>query len=257
MTYSITKSLIILSFGLIAIGSGVFLPSAAWFLSLRRHSVYTVVLPDILKDKRIILIGASVGEQWQLEKHFPNTGIRYYCSPSLGKLAFPKIIFGFDKSEAIKFYTSLEKPDRPDAVIIKECAAYYPPNPGQSIPDYNERKKTVERWTRELRDAGIIPILATVVPVTRGSKEDVPGRLDLIRDYNDWVRKFAESESIAVLDLEKALRIGDDDRSLPAVKAVDGMHLVPRTYGKYLDPIVYPTLLKAFETAGLQPKKGQ
>jgi len=113
------------------------------------------------------------------------------------------------------------------------------------IPVKSSSKSPILRSLR--RTAGIVPILATVVPVTRGAKEDVPGRLELIRDYNDWVREFASSEGIAVLDLERAVRVSHEDRSLPASKSTDGMHLIPRTYSKDFDPIVYPTLVKAFE----------
>jgi hypothetical protein len=248
MTYSLARNLVVLGFGLMAVGTVVFVPSFASFLQARRHVPFTQTPPEILKGKTIILIGASVGSAWRLEKHFRLINLRYYHSGDLGDLSYPEVLYRFDKGDAVRFYTAKPKDKRPDAVILKECSAYFPPKPNQPIADYAGRKEAVKEWVRELREAGIAPILATVVPVARGSKADIPDRLELIQDYNDWVREYAASEGIAVLDLEKAVRASDSDRSLPASKTTDGMHLIPRTYSEDFDPIVYPTLVRAFST---------
>jgi hypothetical protein len=245
MTYSLAKNLVLLGFGLIAVGAVVFVPSFAWFFLARRHVPFTQTPPEILNGKTVILIGASVGQEWDPERHFPRIDLRYYHSDAPGELSYPEVLYRFDKGDAVKFYTGKPKEKRPDAVILKECSAYFPPKPDQPIPDDARRKDAVKEWIRELREAGIVPILATVVPVVRGSKEDIPGRLDLIRDYNDWAREYAASEGIAVLDLERAVRVSDSDRSLPPSKSTDGMHLTARTYSEDFDPIVYPTLVRA------------
>jgi hypothetical protein len=39
-------------------------------------------------------------------------------------------------------------------------------------------------------------------------------RLQALLQYNDWIRSYAKQEGLTVLDLEKALRTSESDRSL-------------------------------------------
>jgi hypothetical protein len=180
-----------------------------------------VPLPASVVDKRIVFIGASVGRAWRLHLVFPR--IRT-CA-----------CYAFDKSSLVREAIA----ERPDAVIIKECAAYFP-SPQVDLP-------LVERWVRQIREAAIAPVLATVVPVTRGHALTHPGRAEAIAAFNDQLRDLAAAQRIPLLDLEAALRASAADRHLAdGLDAGDGLHLAFATYRRHLDSLIPPLLLRTF-----------
>lgn len=183
-----------------------------------------IPLPPDLAQRKIAFVGASLGHAWHLPVVFPN--IKSYVE------------YEFDKSPA------LEKvlPTRPDAIIIKECAAYFPSN-----DDPESRKSMVKGWVARIRQSGIQPILATVVPVSKSHGETNPGRCVAIWAFNDWLRNFADEEKIEILDLEKALRISASNRHLaPGLDTGDGLHLQRDTYRRRLDHLLPPLLMRTF-----------
>jgi hypothetical protein len=177
--------------------------------------------------KYVVLVGASVGEAWEFEK-LPE---RLHLNS--------QFIFGFrarydfDKSPAIKSLADLPVPV--SGVIIKECAAYFP-------RDIERNKKLITAWVDSLRANRIAPVLATVVPVTKQHDGKHPMRLASLLEFNDFIRHYASGEGIAVLDLEKALRISDKDRHLRSEYAqADGLHLRKEAY-EILDVSVFPVV---------------
>ncbi len=179
----------------------------------------------------LVLVGASVGKSWSFDK-----------LTERNKLV-PNIVLGnrtqydFDKSSSID--ALIKTPVPVTGVIIKECAAYFP-------RDIEQSKKMIKTWIGKLRSAGIAPILATVVPVTKEHDTGHPKRCDSIWEFNDFIRRYAFREKIPILDLEKALRISEQDRHLRDEYAQpDGLHLVKKAYDEALDGLV-STLLKKF-----------
>jgi hypothetical protein len=180
-----------------------------------------IPLPVMVADKRVILIGASVAKAWRLHLVFPRVQTL--------------VTYAFDKSELVE--QALRA--RPDAIIVKECAAYFP------SPEV--RTELVERWVQQIRSAGIRPVLATVVPVTRSHAARVPGRAEGLWAYNDWVREHAAREEVQVLDLEAALWLSSARRYLnDRLDSGDGLHLGRQTYREHLDPLIPPLLLRTF-----------
>lgn len=180
-----------------------------------------VPLPPSVADRTVVLVGASVGRDWRLHRRYPR----------LRTLA----LYQFDKTPALAQALAL----RPDAVILKECAAYFPREP--------EHQTLVPRWIRTLRQAGIRPVLATVVPVTREHARHKPGRAEGLFAYNDWIRIYCEENKIPILDLEAAVRTSPEDRFLDGrLHAGDGLHLSARTYRERLDSLIPPLLLRTF-----------
>ncbi len=180
-----------------------------------------ISLPPQIANKRIIFIGASVGHDWRLE------------------LVFPRIetwtLFQFDKTPLVE-KAILQKPD---CIIIKECAAYFPAG--------GANKELITAWVKKIRHAELKVILATVVPVTRAHALRVPGRLEGLLDFNDWLCSYAAEEKIPLLDLEGALRISSHERFLQErLDTGDGLHLAFRTYRERLDPLLLKTLLSVF-----------
>jgi lysophospholipase L1-like esterase len=115
-------------------------------------------------------------------------------------------------------------------------------------------------WIDRCLEKNIIPIPTTVVPVTwshniiNGVKIIIKriigrigkiyglSRIDSILAYNDWIKEYAQSRGLVVLDLEAALRVSPEDRYLRnELSSGDGLHLNDQAY-KILDGIVLPTL---------------
>jgi hypothetical protein len=178
-------------------------------------------LPSEIRDWKIQFIGASVGYAWRLDVVF---GIE------------PSKIYAFDKTALVDDAIS----EGVDCVIIKECAAYF--------PDNGVDKALYLGWLDKLQQAGIAVVIATVVPVTKADADRHPGRADGIAAFNDWLREIAKDRGLALLDLERALRVSDEDRLLKAgLDNGDGLHLRPSTYRAYLDHLVVPALMQAYE----------
>ncbi len=199
--------------------------------------------------KHILLLGASVGGGWKIEGFPQRSGNDHY--------AFEYVHGGssFDKSRELRKILQ-RTGNRPDAIFLKECAAYFP-------GDLESYKTLMIGWIRECREAGIVPIPTTVVPVTlfhaykkfgidilklrNPFRYGIPfaqRRLKAILAYNDWIRDYCLQSGLVLLDLEAALRKSPKNRSLRSGLArVDGLHLKPKAY-VYLDGILPPLLEK-------------
>ena len=203
------------------------------------------------KKKHVVLLGASVGQAWKIdslsERLGQNSGANSYSFEYVGD-------YQFDKTQTLRKILQ-RKQNKPDAILLKECAAYFPGD----LARYRELMKS---WVKECRDAGVIPLPTTVVPVVRQQsvmtrmkdavkfvlgKPTSGMQLERLTQYNDWIRSYAGSENLTVLDLEAALRTSAEDRSLRTdLHSGDGLHLNPKAY-QLLDPIVVPALDQAFK----------
>lgn len=190
--------------------------------------------------RHIVLLGASVGGAWNISELPNRVSNTDYTFEYVGEYAA-------DKSQ--KLNSILERGIlKPDAVIIKLCAAYFPGEP-------DKLKAFIGNWVRECRKEDVVPILATVVPVVRsfpmrtwllsllhGKWRYPKDPFGAIISFNDWIRNYAKAESLVVLDLEAALRTSQSDRHLDGMYAkADGLHINEKAY-KELDKIVIPTL---------------
>ena len=206
-------------------------------LTIRRHDLIgrlkykpyvRKVTPDSSGVEYVVLVGASIGQGWHFDK-IPE------------RLKFPdNVIFGnrtiyeFDKGRAIASLANLPVPV--SAVIIKQCSAYFP-------RELNKAKENVVSWIEQLAKAGIKPVLATIVPVTKGKSAKAPDKFKSLLAYNDFVRDYGRKKNIQILDLEASLRIGSKDRHMQDKYAIDdGVHLKPIAYHEALDGLVVPLL---------------
>jgi hypothetical protein len=201
------------------------------------------------KDKHVVLLGASVGHAWKIEslpdRLKPSGSSQTYRYEFVGEYAF-------DKTEALNKILQ-RKQNRPDIIVIKECAAYFP-------GDLRQYQELMKGWVKECKKAGVVPVPTTVVPVTKATdlksnlkdlikpllgKANTSQRLESLLQYNDWIKVYAKQEGLTVLDLEATLRISETDRRLRAdLHSGDGLHLNAQAYGM-LDKIVIPTLDQA------------
>lgn len=192
--------------------------------------------------RHIVLLGASVGEAWNIPGLPDRIGSSGYVFEYMGE-------YSADKSKKLTSILEREQ-EKPDVIIIKECAAYFPAGS-------DGLKPLIKGWVGECRDAGVVPVLATVVPVVRSFSLRVfllnllhgkwvypRGTFEAIIEFNDWVREYAREEGLVVLDLEAALRTSPSDRHLNGRYArKDGLHINERAYGE-LDGIVIPAMDK-------------
>jgi hypothetical protein len=213
------------------------------FLFMGEGAVGRAETPE---TKHIVLVGASIGYAWDFGALPNRIDAKGYTFEFVGE-------YVFDKSKALN--EILTRNPKPYAVILKECSTYFPGK-------FEEQKELMQTWTEALQKNGIIPILATVVPVTSPrfftlqyvknlikylpiGKIPIERRQSYVAEFNDWVRKYADEKGLAVLDLEGTLRRSEADRRLkPELTSGDGMHLNQDAYS-LLDKIVVPTVIKS------------
>lgn len=220
--------------------------AGAWFLVFGRpvDGAYTATR----SAAHILLIGASIGQDWRLAEWPTRTGNSGYTAESLA-------VWEFDKSPAV--VEALMRPRRPfrltrtwfkglfapapavpDIVILKECSSYFPRELGSA-------EAAFAGWAKELRTRGKTIVLATVVPVTATRSARDPGKQQSLRRFNEWVRRHASEQGYAVLDLEAAMRDDSAEGYMrDAYTSGDGSHLNAAAY-HVLDETLTRTLSRA------------
>lgn len=193
------------------------------------------VLNVITGDKPyIVLIGASVGYAWGLPDLPNRLGDETFV------MGYRRGKDGFDKTQVLK--RLLDSENRPDAIILKECAAYFPRDVQISM-DY------IDNWVNMIRNKNIIPVLATVAPVTRECDEKRgPGMIASINEFNEKIREYARDHDLRIMDLNLALEDGSPGHFLRDNYAQpDGLHLSEKAYRQALDPLVNPVVTSLFK----------
>jgi len=226
---------------------GIYLPLVVWACLIAAGPLAESGDSDMTEKKHVLLLGASVGGAWDLPGLPERIGNRDYV------FEYQHGGSCFDKSGKLSEILS-RRERKPDFLFLKECAAYFP-------DDLSTQKNLMKRWIRECREAGVIPIPTTVVPVSRlhplkkflidilkGRNPFRYGspfrhrRNQSILAYNDWIKQYSREKSLAVLDLEAAVRYSKENRFLREDLAkIDGLHLNSKAY-RLLDRIVIPTL---------------
>jgi len=184
--------------------------------------------------RRVILLGASIGQEWNLPELPKRMNERRYTFEALQA-------WEYDKSEIVeetlmrparKFRVTQSylsgffrpSPQPADMIILKECSSYFP-------SDMHRNKELMQRWVQEVKQKNIPVMLATVVPVTRERAQRGPGKQEGIREFNDWLRAYAQQQGLPVLDLEQALRTDNKERYLrDELTSGDGSHLNRKAY---------------------------
>ncbi|MBN2284804.1 MAG: hypothetical protein JXI43_00040 [Tissierellales bacterium] len=185
---------------------------------------------DLLKDKEILLLGASIGRSWYIYEYFD----------FIKSLA----VYRFDKTKELQEYiTDRESHKKPDAIILKECAAFIHADSEKFDKEFMNYQNIYRDMVQTVKRNNIIPITATVCPLAYKGEH-----LENILKFNDWVKQYAENNNLAMLDIEGAVRISQNNRMLrKEISQTDGLHLTREAYESYLNPIMIPVLLKAFD----------
>jgi len=227
------------------------------FLSISCKEEKTIMAENNQPKKHVLLLGASVGEAWD----FPNLSVR--TDNSSYKFEF---IAKYEPDKSDILNQAIQRTEnKPDVVIIKQCAAYIRADVDTYDPKHVEGyKQLAQKWVGQLSEKKIVPIIATIVPIS----EEIPTwnkfkrlvkkyifrkkirpfypniRLKGISDYNDWVKAYSEKNGLTFLDLEAPLHISDTNRFLKPELTTDGLHINKNAYQK-LDHIVFPALAEA------------
>lgn len=196
-----------------------------------KYSPKTISIPAGNQPERfIVLVGASIGQRWNLPEFGARSGVTGYAYGFRGK-------YEFDKSDV--FTTMRGYRIKPAAVIIKECSAYFP-------RDLEGSKRLLEQWVRELQASSILPVLATTAPVVNIPEHQQ--RQTSVDEWNRYVRELASDRNVPALDIAKVLQVSHEDRRLkPEFAEKDGLHLNEKAYRLALDPLLKDFLLRALE----------
>ena len=207
---------------------------------------------DNLNMNKTILVGASIGEGWKFDELPARLG--------LDDQSFMYISF-FEK-DAIKKVQSIASEG--DRVILKLCAANFRVYDSSDSDDILEKYKSAfVRWSDSFKAISVEPVLATVIPITEnlpayykmrklikkyilrqdGKRVNREGTVQVLSEFNEWVREYATENKLRVLDLEKATIEGGTKKYLRADLSTDGLHLNQNGYGK-LDKLAVDFFMK-------------
>ncbi|MFP7753824.1 hypothetical protein ACLG6S_04070 [Thermodesulfobacteriota bacterium B35] len=179
---------------------------------LYRPFLYEGPVPE-KKRQYIVFIGASIGRDWELEQ-LPE---RQPALRETAVLFWP--VFRFDKQEVIDHV--LKIPIKPAAVLIKECAAYFPLNVEQAGKKYLG-------WFDELKKNNLEAVAVTTVPVTISNENQNLGRAESINKFNSFLKSSGEK----VFDLIPILSDPQSGGTFlqESLAQEDGLHLNLKAY---------------------------
>ena len=180
-----------------------------------------------IDKKRVVFLGASITRRWDLDKYFPEVNM---INRGVGGQLVPSILTRF-KRDVIDL--------KPDAVIIKFCSINIRPSlPMEVLEDGMSMMVLMSKANN------IVPIISTIIPA--GKPEAHIGDfsvVDTLRKFNNWVREFAETNSLPIMDFAKAIE--DENGFLPRDCSVDPVHVNDKGYdilATVVEPVLRETL---------------
>jgi lysophospholipase L1-like esterase len=176
---------------------------------------------------RVVFLGASIMQRWNLAEFFPE--IRY-INRSIGG-QFSQDILARYKRDVLDL--------KPRAVVIKLCSINIRPQISQQT-----LQDGIIMMTELATAHNITPILSTIIPA--GKPEAHIGDfsvVDSLRQCNEWIRRYAADNSLALIDFEKAL--ADEQGFLPREFSTDPVHVNDKGYAIMAEtakPVIYKAL---------------
>jgi acyl-CoA thioesterase-1 len=157
---------------------------------------------------RVVFLGASITEGMDLARRFP--GAPFVNRGLGGQLVWQQLLRMPDD------VLSLE----PDVAVFKVCAINFEAD----APPIEQTQRYLAQMVEDARAHRVRPVLATVVPISRGyAAEQAPTPVaQRIDAMNRWIRAYAAAHGDAVLDYAAAL--ADAQGYLPDALTTDGLH---------------------------------
>ena len=189
---------------------------------------------NVEHPNRVVLVGASIGKNWHFDRISKGVALPGYRFDYVG-------VYASDKGPLIQqLVTDL---DKPDIVLIKECATYFP-------GDTEQYQHQFMSWVETLRAVGIQVVLVKTSPVAEPTEYiprakifvkrliGRPTQLDGIVQFNAWLKQYAQRERIPLFDLETKLYRSDSERWLRSeYDIVDKLHLNELIYLVLDEPV--------------------
>ncbi len=201
------------------------------------------------KPKRLVLIGASIGQAWDLPGLPTRVKLSGYEMEALQAWQYdkselldetlmrPTRKFRFSPGYVKGLFSSAPRPA--DVVVLKECSSYFP----GELP-IERKKQLMQSWITEVKAKKIKVMLATAVPVTKARSTQDPDKQASVLAFNDWIRDYARQNNIVLIDLEAALRTDERERYLrDEFTNGDGSHINRKAYD-VLDNVMVEALCR-------------
>lgn len=182
-------------------------------------------------NTNILYIEASTVNRWKIREwperqNVDNVSIDF------------KAVYDFDKTDAL-IQSIQNTENKHDIIILQECSVYFPGN-------LDKYKESIKNWISIIKDNNILPVIATTVPPAKSTsmvdkiksaiKQYIlfkPSQIDQVLEFNTWLRDFTMNNNIHLIDLEKELRINDEDRYMnPIYDSGDNIHINKSAYDK-------------------------
>jgi acyl-CoA thioesterase I len=179
-------------------------------------------------EERVVFFGASITEAWPLKGYFPER-------PFINRGQGGELVF-----QMLRRFQRDVVDLKPRAAVLKVCAINFGPQAPSQRVTRAEYREMVDR----AQAAGIKPVLATVVPVSKAwADRKGPQVQEGIVAFNDWVKAEGRKRRLVVADYYTALA-GADGYVNPRY-TTDGLHVSPAGYAlmaKVVAPAIDETL---------------
>ncbi|MCX6830394.1 MAG: GDSL-type esterase/lipase family protein [candidate division Zixibacteria bacterium] len=153
-----------------------------------------------------IFFGASITRGWDLARYFPGQA---FVNRGVGSQTDQQLLTRFP-ADVIQL--------NPGRVVIKFCSGNFRPG-----ADLKVMWDAYEIMAMTARARGVIPILATVIPATRGAEEFADFSIAAsVKEFNQRIRKLAAEQKFGLADYYKAM--ADGEGCLPDSLARDAIH---------------------------------
>ena len=170
--------------------------------------------PAAAGEARVVFMGDSITEGWNLEKSFPG---KPYVNRGISGETTPQMLVRF-RQDVIDL--------QPKVVVILGGTNDIAGNTGPMTLE--ETEGNLESMAELARANGIRVVLCSVLPTVdywwSPGKEPAPK----IATLNAWMRGYAAAKGIVYVDYYRAMK--DDRGGLPAALSRDGVHPLPAGY---------------------------
>lgn len=159
-----------------------------------------------LRRKKTIFYGASITKGWDLARYFPG---REFLNRGVGSQTDQQLLTRFS-ADVLQL--------SPGRVVIKFCSGNFRPG-----ADMKAMWDAYEMIVMMASNRGIIPILSTVLPATKGAEEFPNFSVAAsVREFNQKIIGLASEQRFVPADYYKAM--ADREGFLPDSLARDAIH---------------------------------
>jgi len=159
-------------------------------------------------DKRVVFMGASITEAWDLEKTFPDI-------EPINRGIYGNKVGGY----LLRFRSDVLNL-KPKAVVIKICSINF--RPAGTVP-FDEIRDYVISMVDLARAHQVEPVLATTVPIRKdGERYGSYSVTENVKLYNSWLKGYADIEGLKLIDYFSAM--ADQSGYMPENITTDHIH---------------------------------